>query len=63
MNIEVIGEGRDLFLVVDGLRIAQRGRPGTPRARTWICIEPGWEVHHDDDLRRITVNYTGAAEH
>jgi hypothetical protein len=51
-------DGEDLFLVLDGVRIAKRGRPGTAHAETWISIEPGWvvldrqdgglDVRHDD---------------
>jgi hypothetical protein len=62
-EVKVIGEGKDLFLEVDGLRIAQRGRPGTSQVGTWITLEPGWEVHHDDDLRKIVVKYNCAAVH
>jgi hypothetical protein len=31
----------DIYVVYDGIRIAQRGRPGTPQAKTWISLEPG----------------------
>jgi hypothetical protein len=31
----------DMYLIFDGRRIAKRGRPGTPRAMTWISLEPG----------------------
>jgi hypothetical protein len=37
-------DGGDLFIVADGVRIAKRGRPGTPQARTWVSLEPGWSV-------------------
>jgi hypothetical protein len=32
----------ELYVVFNGLRIAQRGHPDTPHARTWISLEPGW---------------------
>ena len=32
-----------LFLCVDGIKIAERGRPNSPHAKTWIP-EPGWSV-------------------
>ncbi len=35
--------GRNLYLLMDGRRIARRGRPGTPQARTWVSLEPGWK--------------------
>jgi hypothetical protein len=31
----------DFYLIVDGRRIAKRGRPGTLHAMTWISLEPG----------------------
>jgi hypothetical protein len=38
------GKPQDMFLMVDGLKIARRGYPDTPEAGTWVPIEPGWEV-------------------
>jgi hypothetical protein len=29
---------------IDGVRIAQRGLPGSPQAKTWVSLEPGWKV-------------------
>jgi len=45
--VEVIGEGDacEMFVVFDGVRIARRGRRGTPQARTWVSIEPGFAVY------------------
>jgi hypothetical protein len=40
-------DSKDLFVVFDGVRIAKRGRPGTPQARTWISLEPGYAVYDD----------------
>jgi hypothetical protein len=34
----------EFYLVVDEVRIAKRGQPGTPQAETWISLVPGWEV-------------------
>jgi len=36
--------GGDLFVVVDGLRVAKRGRPGTQAAKAWIPLKSGWTV-------------------
>jgi hypothetical protein len=30
--------------VIDGIKIARRGYPGTPQAGTWVSLEPGWRV-------------------
>jgi len=46
------GTGHDeLYLVVGGERIAYRGHPGTPQARTWVPIKPGvvFENHDGDE--------------
>jgi hypothetical protein len=43
-TVEMEGDGRDLFIVVDGVKVAKRGRAGTPQAETWVSIEPGWSV-------------------
>jgi hypothetical protein len=40
-------DGKDLFVVFNGGRIAKRGRPNSPQARTWVSIEPGFEVYDD----------------
>jgi hypothetical protein len=32
------------------VKIAKRGHPGTPQAKTWVSLEPGWTVR--DGKRR-----------
>jgi hypothetical protein len=36
--------GDDIFVIVDGVKIARRGAPGTAQAKTWVSLEPGWCV-------------------
>jgi hypothetical protein len=59
--------GGDLFVTLDGLRIAKRGHLGTPHAKKWIPLEPGYEVFDNDDLTEteihITSNDDGAKLH
>ena len=43
-RIEVMCDGDDLFVIRDGVPIAKRGHPGTPRAKLWIILEPGFRV-------------------
>jgi len=31
-------DGTDFFVVHEGIRIAKRGRPGTPQAKTWVPL-------------------------
>lgn len=54
MDLELIGDGEDVYVVIDGLKVAKRGRPGTPQARTWISLEPGWRV---EGTKRLKVSY------
>jgi hypothetical protein len=42
-------DGPDLFLIVNGVKIAKRGHPDTPEAKTWISLDPGFEAHGDWD--------------
>jgi hypothetical protein len=44
VEVEFAETGNEIFVVVDGQRIAKRGRPGTPHAKTWVLLEPGWTV-------------------
>src|SRR5580704_5207270 len=46
------------FVVVDGMRIAKRGRPDSSQAKTWVSLEPGWTVV-DRPLDQIEVSHDG----
>lgn len=41
---EILSDGKDLFIVFNGERVAKRGQPGTPQAGTWVGLKPGWTV-------------------
>ena len=49
-TVEVMSDGENIFVVADGIRIAKRGGPGTPQAKTWVSLEPGWKVFDDDGM-------------
>ena len=34
----------DLFVSINGVRIAKRGDPGMSEAGIWISLKPGWSV-------------------
>jgi hypothetical protein len=38
---ELHHEGEELFVLVDGVKIAKRRAPGTAQVMTWIMLEPG----------------------
>jgi hypothetical protein len=62
-DIKVVGEGKDVFVEVDGVRIARRGYPNSPQAGTWVSLEPGREVFDGEDFESITVKHTEAQVH
>ena len=43
-ELKIEGDSNDMFVVADGVKIAKRGQPGTPQAKAWISLEPGWSV-------------------
>jgi len=53
----------DCFVVFDGVRIAKRGKPGTPQAGTWIFLEPGFTVLSSADLKELIVERDGVRIH
>jgi hypothetical protein len=36
--VKIVGDGVDVFIIVDGVKIAKR------QAKTWVSLEPGWRV-------------------
>ena len=56
-------DGKEVFVVFDGVKIAKRGRPGTREAGTWVSIRPGWSVHDELDGRELVVEHDGIRRH
>jgi hypothetical protein len=52
-------DGHDLFINLDGIRIAKRGHPGTPHAKQWVSLEPGYAVRDSADLSEIEIEFNG----
>jgi hypothetical protein len=51
---ELHNEGDELFVLVDGVKIAKRRAPGPTQVKTWIMLEPGWivrDVHNGLEVR------------
>jgi hypothetical protein len=46
----------------DGVRIAHRGKPGTPQAKTWVSMKPGYEVLDNADLTQLEVRFNRAVQ-
>jgi hypothetical protein len=49
------------ILIFDGVKIAERGKPGSPQARTWVSLEPGYTVYMTGN--EIVVEYNGVRLH
>jgi hypothetical protein len=63
-DVKILCDGlTDMFVVVDGVRIARRGYPGTSQAGTWVLLEPGWEVVDDGRRNTIAITHDGVIVH
>jgi hypothetical protein len=56
-------DGKDMFVIVDGVKIAKRGHPGTPQAKAWVSLEPGWTVRDARGGEDIEIQYNGVTIH
>jgi hypothetical protein len=52
-------DGTDLFVIYRGARIAMRGRPNTPQAKTWISIRPRFRVRGGRDGHGFVIEKDG----
>ena len=52
-KIQVVSTDHDVFIVIDGVRVAKRGKPDSVQAGMWISLEPGWEVVNDEKTLSI----------
>ena len=59
IKVRVEATDKDIFVFVDGVRVAKRGHPGTAQAGTWVSLELGYVVLSNADLREMTVQYNG----
>jgi hypothetical protein len=62
-KVSLMNDEAGMFVVVDGVRVAQRGYPGTLQEGTWVSLKPGWEVLEDEDLEVLHVRYNGFTVH
>jgi hypothetical protein len=60
---ELHNDGENVYVLVNGMKIAKRGAPDTAQAETWIMLEPGWIVRDVDHGNAIEVRFEGARIH
>jgi hypothetical protein len=60
---ELHNEGEDVFVLVDGVKIAKRGRPNNSQSVIWVMLEPGWMVRDIQSEDAIEIRYDGARVH
>ena len=58
-----VREGDNLFVEVDGVKIARRGLPHTPQEGTWVSIVTGWEVVDGPEFGSIIIRHDGVDVH
>jgi hypothetical protein len=63
MVVEITSMGSNIFVIVDGVQIAKRGHAGTAQAKTWVSLEPGWEVRDVNYPEGVEISYQGVRVH
>jgi hypothetical protein len=56
---EIVSDGTGLFVVLNGIKIANRAHPDTPQARQWVSLEPGYRVLDAKYPHRLVIEYQG----
>jgi hypothetical protein len=56
---KIASDGKDIFVVFDGKRIAKRGHPRTPQTKKWVSLEPGYNVYDEGNLEALVVEHDG----
>jgi hypothetical protein len=51
--------GADIFVALDDIKIAKRGKDGTPQADSWVVLEPGFMVSDSADLTKLVIEFGG----
>jgi hypothetical protein len=51
--------GDDIFILLDNMKIAKRGKDGTPKADSWVVLKPGFTVVDSADLTKLVIEFGG----
>jgi hypothetical protein len=62
-TLTILNDGKDTFVVADGVTIAKRVHPGTVHAGIWISLEPGWTVSFNKDPSELLVKFEDVQVH
>jgi hypothetical protein len=63
LTCEIQNDGQDVFVIVNGVRIAKRSNHAVAMHGHWIMLEPGWNVRDIRQGKAIEVRYEGASIH
>jgi hypothetical protein len=58
-DIRMESDGQDIFIVLDGIKIAKRGKHGTAQAGQWVSLEPGYRVLDHGYPKRLVIEHHG----
>src|SRR4051794_367110 len=59
LEFELVGDPENangIYLLIDGVRVAHRGHPGTPNARTWVPLDPRYAFRDNEDMTEIVID-------
>jgi hypothetical protein len=59
LEFELVGDPENadgIYLLIDGVRVAHRGHPGTPNARTWVSLDPRYAFRDNEDMTEIVID-------
>jgi hypothetical protein len=51
----------EIYLVIEGVRLAKRGHSGTPQAGCWIVLEPALQVPDGTACKPIVSHHASAS--
>jgi hypothetical protein len=51
--------GDDIFVILDAMKIAKRGKDGTPQADSWVVLEPGFSAVDSANLTKLVIEFGG----
>jgi hypothetical protein len=57
--VEITKIGDDVFVLLDDIKIAKRGKDGTSQADSWVVLEPGFSVVDSADLTKLVIEFGG----